>query len=71
MTEHQTGEYYILLFEVELLNKHNNMEDSMNKYETIKNIMKSEKADENMKVYYIEMFLKGWYTEKDIEWLWR
>lgn len=43
----------------------------MSKYETIKNIMKSEKADENMKVYYIEMFLKGWYTEKDIEWLWR
>lgn len=42
----------------------------MNKYKTIEKIMKSEKADENMKMYYIEMFVKGWCTEKDMGWLW-
>lgn len=42
----------------------------MSKYEVVKKIMESSKIGEKDKVYYIEMFLKGWYTEKDIEWIW-
>lgn len=42
----------------------------MTKYEVIEKIMGSNKIDENNKVYYIEMFLKGWNTENDIKWLW-
>lgn len=42
----------------------------MIKYEVIKSIMESGKLNENDKVYYIEMFLKGWHTEEDIKWIW-
>ena len=42
----------------------------MNKYEIIKRIMESNKINENNKVYAIEMFLKGWWTEENIKWLW-
>lgn len=42
----------------------------MNKYQVIKNIMNSTKINDDDKVYYIEMFLKGWYTVQDIEWIW-
>lgn len=42
----------------------------MSKYEVIKNIMESARLDENHKVWYIEMFLKGWHTENNIKWIW-
>ena len=42
----------------------------MSKYEVIKKIMESTKINENDKVYYIEMFLKGWHTENEIKWIW-
>lgn len=42
----------------------------MDKYEIIKKIMDSEIIGENSKVYYIETFLKGWYTEDDMKWIW-
>lgn len=41
----------------------------MNKYKVIKKIMNSTKINEDDKVYYIEMFLKGWHTEEDIKWI--
>jgi hypothetical protein len=42
----------------------------MSEYHVIKNIMESKKISENDKVYFIKMFLKGWNTEKEIEWIW-
>lgn len=39
----------------------------MSKYEVIKNIMENEKLNENDKVFSIEMFLKGWWTEEHIK----
>lgn len=39
----------------------------MEKYAVIKKIMDS-KISEDDKVYYIEMFLKGWLTEEDTKW---
>lgn len=45
-------------------------ENNKNKYEVIKKIMESIRINEDDKVYAIEMFLKGWYTEKEIEWIW-
>lgn len=42
----------------------------MNKYEVIKKIVESSAINENDKVHNIEMFLKGWSTEKDLEWIW-
>lgn len=39
----------------------------MNKYEVIKKIMESTKINENDKVYTIEMFLKGWWTEEQVK----
>ena len=42
----------------------------MSKYEVIKKIMGSKKLTDNNKVYYIEMFLKGWHTEENIKWIW-
>lgn len=42
----------------------------MGKYEVIKKIMDSTKINENDKVYTIEMFLKGWWTENDTKWVW-
>ena len=42
----------------------------MSNYEVIRNIMGSNKINENDKVYYIEMFLKGWHTENEIKWIW-
>lgn len=42
----------------------------MNKYQVIKKIMNSTKIDDDNKVYYIEMFLKGWHTEEEIKWIW-
>ena len=42
----------------------------MEEYEVIKKIMNSGKINENDKVYYIEMFLKGWHTEEEIKWIW-
>ena len=41
----------------------------MSKYEVIEKIMESTISKED-KVYIIEMFLKGWYSEKNIEWVW-
>lgn len=41
----------------------------MSKYEVIKEIMECRKLTEKNKVYYIEMFLKGWCTEEDIKWI--
>lgn len=40
----------------------------MSKYEVIKGIMESAKIDEDCKVYAIEMFLKGWWTEEQVKW---
>lgn len=42
----------------------------MSKYEVIKKVMESTRINKNDKVYAIEMFLKGWYTEQSIEWIW-
>ena len=42
----------------------------MSNYEVIRNIMGSNKINENDKVYYIEMFLEGWHTENEIKWIW-
>lgn len=42
----------------------------MTKYEIIRNIMESTRINENEQAYYIEMFIKGWYTESDIKWIW-
>ena len=42
----------------------------MNKYQVIKNIMHSTKINDDDKTYYIEMYLKGWHTAEDIEWIW-
>ena len=42
----------------------------MTKFEVIKKIMESNAINENDKVYYIEMFLKGWNTEEEIKWIW-
>ena len=41
----------------------------MSKYEVIKRIIESD-LQEDGKVYYIEMFLKGWFTEENINWIW-
>lgn len=41
----------------------------MSKYEVIQKIMGSTMSEDN-KVYFIEMFLKGWHTEEDIKWIW-
>lgn len=47
------------------------MEDLyMSKYEVIKNIMDSEELTEDEKMYYIEMFLKGWHTKEELKWIW-
>ena len=46
------------------------MENVMEKYEVIKRVMDSNAINKNEKVYHIEMFLKGWSTEKDLEWIW-
>ena len=45
-------------------------ETAMSKYEVIKKVMESTRVCEDDKVYAIEMFLKGWYTEQNIEWIW-
>ena len=45
----------------------------MDKYDVIKKIMDAENRagfGKPEKVYYIEMFLIGWYTEEDIKWIW-
>lgn len=41
----------------------------LSKYEIIEKIMNSYKLNANDKVYIIEMFLKGWTTEKNIKWI--
>lgn len=42
----------------------------MSKYEVIAKIMGSTRINEDDKVYAIKMFLMGWYTEQNIEWIW-
>lgn len=42
----------------------------MSKYKVIKAIMETGKINENDKVFSIEMFLKGWYTEEQLKWIW-
>jgi hypothetical protein len=42
----------------------------MTNYEVIKKIMESNKISNDDKAYYIEMFLKDWYTLIDIDWIW-
>ena len=42
----------------------------MSKYEVIKKIMESTRINEDDKVYAIEMFIKGWYTAQNLEWIW-
>lgn len=42
----------------------------MNKYQVIKQIVESKKINDDDKVYYVEMFVKGWYDETDLEWIW-
>lgn len=43
----------------------------MTQYEVIRKIMDSNVIDEKDKVYHIEMFLKGWSTQEDLEWIWK
>lgn len=42
----------------------------MSKYEVIEKIMNATRINEDDKVYAIEMFLKGRYTEQMLEWIW-
>ena len=42
----------------------------MTKYHVIEKIMNSARINEDDKVYAITMYLKGWYTEQNIEWIW-
>jgi len=42
----------------------------MTKYEIITKIVNSNKIDENDKVWYIEMFLKGWISTLEMQWIW-
>lgn len=42
----------------------------MNKYQVIKNIIESTRINDDDKAYYIEMYIKGWHTEQEIEWIW-
>ena len=42
----------------------------MSKYEAIKKIVESTRLNEDDKLYYIEMFVKGWHTEEEIKWIW-
>lgn len=42
----------------------------MSKYEVVKKIMDSKKIDEYSKVDTIEIYLKGWYEEQEIAWIW-
>ena len=42
----------------------------MSKYEVIEKIMGSTRINKDDKVYAIKMYLTGWYTEREIEWLW-
>ena len=42
----------------------------MSKYEVVKKIMENNYINEDDKLYFIEMFLKGRRTEKEIKWLW-
>lgn len=48
----------------------NAKETMLKKYEVIKKIMDSNKIDETNKAYYIEMFVKHWFDEEQIEWIW-
>lgn len=43
----------------------------MSKYQIIEKVMQSEKLNEYDKVHTIEMFLKGWLIENEMEWIWR
>lgn len=42
----------------------------MSKYNVIQKIMETNKLSENDKVYYVEIFLKGWHTEEELKWIW-
>ena len=55
---------------VERVCKMNAREVMLKKYEVIEKIMNSEKIDKTDKAYYIEMFLKSWFSEEELEWLW-
>lgn len=39
-------------------------------YEIIEKIMASGKIDKGKKAYYIEMFVKRWFSEEEIKWIW-
>ena len=43
----------------------------MTKYEVIRKIMESNRINEGEKAYSIEVFLKGWATEQQLEWVWQ
>ena len=42
----------------------------MSRYEVIKKIMEATRINEDDKVFAIEMFLKGYYTAQNLEWIW-
>ncbi len=42
----------------------------LNNYKIIKKIMDSNKINEVDKAYYVEMFVKHWYDEEQLKWLW-
>ena len=42
----------------------------MKKCDIVRKIMESTRINEADKAYYIEMVIKGWYTEKQIGWIW-
>lgn len=48
----------------------NAKEIMLKKYETIEKIMNSDKINKTDKAYYIEMYIKHWFSEDEIKWIW-
>lgn len=42
----------------------------MTKYDVVKNIMESQRVNEDEQAYFIEMYIKGWFTVDEIKWIW-
>lgn len=45
-------------------------ENYKSQYQVIEKIMNSTKINEFDKIRAIEQFLKGWWTENEIAWIW-
>ena len=70
LTEKQAIEYFSNIDNTYYREQKISTENNESKYEVIKRVMESTRINADDKVYAIEMFLKGWYTKKQIEWIW-